>query len=147
MEQLKRGTIREYKLILCFDQDVIANDPELRSGTVRVGEGPGTINRRNGEHFRDMLQTKGCFVYLAPVVLRNHLSFYGTEKAAMSVDTADPITGARAVAGAMIFCDPSNAEIIEQFRQIKRATERWMLAVHTIIFPEDTKQSSKTASR
>jgi len=53
------------------------------------------------------------------------------------VDTVDPNTGARAVAGAMLFSDPPNAEIIEQFRQIERETERRMIAVHTILFPED----------
>src|SRR5262245_39158801 len=31
-EQLRRGTIREYKRILCFDHDVLANDLELKSG-------------------------------------------------------------------------------------------------------------------
>ncbi len=40
MEQLKRGTIREYKRIICFDHDVLANDHELKSGILRVREGP-----------------------------------------------------------------------------------------------------------
>ena len=39
-ELVKRGTIREYKQILCFDHNVLANDHELRSGILRVGEGP-----------------------------------------------------------------------------------------------------------
>ena len=32
IEGLKRGTIREYKRIFCFDHDVLANDHELNSG-------------------------------------------------------------------------------------------------------------------
>jgi hypothetical protein len=34
IEQLKRGAIREYKRIICFDHDVLANDPELKSGVL-----------------------------------------------------------------------------------------------------------------
>jgi hypothetical protein len=37
----------------------------------------------------------------------------------------------------MLFCDPPNGEIIEQFRQIERSTERRMVAVREIRFPED----------
>jgi hypothetical protein len=39
--------------------------------------------------------------------------------------------------GSIFFCDPPNGEIIEQFRQMERATERRMVAVHKIRFPED----------
>src|SRR5579859_7557524 len=31
LERLKRGAIREYKRILCFDNDVLANDHDLKS--------------------------------------------------------------------------------------------------------------------
>ena len=47
-EKLKHGTLREYKRIICFDNDVLANDHELKSGVLRVGEGPGTIDRQMG---------------------------------------------------------------------------------------------------
>ena len=68
MEQLKRGRIREYKRIICFDHEVLANDHELKSGVLRVGEGPGTLNESLAEHLRLMLETKGCSVFVAPVV-------------------------------------------------------------------------------
>src|SRR5579863_9594821 len=45
IERLKSGAIREYKRIVCFDRDVLANDHELSSGILRVGQGPGTIDR------------------------------------------------------------------------------------------------------
>jgi hypothetical protein len=48
LEQVKHGGIREYKRIICFDHDVLANDHELKSGVLRVGEGPGTIDRPMG---------------------------------------------------------------------------------------------------
>ena len=32
-EQLNRGAIREYKRIICFDTDVLANDHELKSAS------------------------------------------------------------------------------------------------------------------
>jgi hypothetical protein len=138
MDQLNRGTIREYKRIVCFDHEVLANDHDLKSGILRVGEGPGTISRRVAEHCRLMLATRGCSVYVAPVVLRSYVvGLYGTDKVSMSIDTVDQETGARAYAGVMFFYDPPNGEIIEQFRQIERATERRMVAVHKIVFPED----------
>ena len=138
MEQLNRGTIREYKRLLCFDPDVLVNDHDLKSGILRVGEGLGTINRVLGEHCRLMLATKGCSVYVAPVVLRSFIvGLYGTDKVSMTVDTMDQDTGARAVTGVLFFSDPPNGEIVEQFRQIERATERRMVAVHKIVFPED----------
>jgi len=138
MEQLNRGTIREYKRLLCFDPDVLVNDHDLKSGILRVGEGLGTISRVLGEHCRLMLATKGCSVYVAPVVLRSFIvGLYGTDKVSMTVDTMDQDTGARAVTGVLFFSDPPNGEIVEQFRQIERATERRMVAVHKIVFPED----------
>ena len=148
MEQLNRGTIREYKRLLCFDPDVLVNDHDLKSGILRVGEGLGTINRVLGEHCRLMLATKGCSVYVAPVVLRSFIvGLYGTDKVSMTVDTMDQDTGARAVTGVLFFSDPPNGEIVEQFRQIERATERRMVAVHKIVFPEDATTTAQTASR
>jgi hypothetical protein len=148
LEQLSRGTIREYKRLVCFDRDVLASAPELKSGVLRVGEGPGTIDRSLGEHCRVMLETKGCSLYVAPVVLRNNtLSLYGEGKANMSVDTVDQETGSSELAGGMFFFDPPNGEIIEQFRQIERATERRMVAVHTIRFPEDEAPTASLATR
>jgi hypothetical protein len=137
MEQLRRGMIREYKRILCFDHDVLANDLELNSGILRVGEGPGTINKILAEHCRWMLETKGCFLCVAPVVLRQLVGLFGTDKAAIGIETVEQDTGARRVTGTMFFYDPPNGEIIEQFRQLERATERRMVAVHKIRFPED----------
>jgi hypothetical protein len=60
LELLKRGTIREYKRIVCFDHDVLANDHELKSGLLRVGEGPGTIGRVMGDHCRRMMERQRC---------------------------------------------------------------------------------------
>src|SRR5216683_1356177 len=138
MEQLNRGTIREYKRLLCFDADVLVNDHDLRSGILHVGEGPGTISRSIGEHCRLMLATMRCSIYVAPVVLRSYaVGLFGTDKVSMSVDTVDQDTGARTYVGVMFFHDPPNGEIVEQFRQIERATERRMVAVHKIVFPED----------
>src|SRR5579859_5123806 len=50
MERVRRGTIREYKRILCFDHDAFGSDHELKLGILRVGEGPGTIHRVMGQH-------------------------------------------------------------------------------------------------
>lgn len=47
----------------------------------------------------------------------------------------------------MFFYDPPNGEIIERLRQIDRATERRMVAVHKIFFPEDTAAAAQIASR
>jgi hypothetical protein len=148
MEQLNRGTIREYKRLVCFDADVLVNDQDLKSGILRVGEGPGTISKAIGEHCRLMLATKGCSVYVAPVVLRSYVvGLFGTDKVSMTVDTVDQDTGIRSVAGVMFFYDPPNGEIVEQFRQIERATERRMVAVHKIRFPEDAAPSAQAATR
>jgi len=146
-ELVKSGTIREYKQILCFDHYVLANDHELRSGILRVGEGPGTIGRVLGNQCRLAMETKGCSVYIAPVVLRAFVEIYGVDKVSLSVETTDPRTGGRAIAGSLFFSDPPNGEIIEQFRQMERETERRMVAVHKIRFPEDIEQSSMTSSR
>jgi hypothetical protein len=147
MEHLQRGTIREYKRLLCYDHDVFVNDQELKSGILRVGEGPGTINRHMAEHCRLMLETKGCSLFVAPVVLRHFVGLFGTDKACMSIETIDQDTGGRRNAGIMFFCDPPNGEIIEQFRQMVRATERRMVAVHKIRFPEDAEPAVDLAAR
>jgi len=146
IDQLRRGTIREYKRILCFDHDVLANDLELKSGILRVGEGPGTINKVLAEHCRWMLETKGCFLYVAPVVWRNFLGLFGTDKAAIGIETFEQDTGVRRVNATMFFYDPPNGEMIEQFRQLERATERRMVAVHKIRFPEDELATSEAVT-
>jgi len=93
MEQLEHGAIREYKRLLCFEPDVLVNHDDLKSGILSVGDGPGTISRTLGEHCRQMLATKGCSVYVAPVVLRSYVvGLYGTDKVGMSVDTVDQDT-------------------------------------------------------
>ena len=147
LEQLKRGTLREYKRIICFDHDVLVNDHKLKSGVLRVGEGPGTIDRLMGEHCRLMMETKGCSVYVAPAVLRSIVALFGVDMVSMTIEAAEQNTGGRRTAGLMFFCDPPNGEIIEQFRQIERATERRMVAVHKIVFPEDTESTAKPATR
>ena len=147
MKDLKRGTIREYKRLLCFEHNVFANDHEMKLGILRVGEGPGTLSRHMGEHCRWMMATKGCSLYVAPVILRHLVALFGTDKVSMTIETADPDTGLRTIAGALTFYDPPNGEIIEQFRQIERATERHMVAVHKIRFPEDAVPKSEPATR
>jgi hypothetical protein len=136
LEGVKLGRLREYKRIFCFDHDVLAKNHELRTGVLRVGEGPGTITKQMGEHCRLMMQTKGCSLYVAPVVLRNIVAFFGTDKVSMTVETTSAETGGRSAAGVIFFCDPPNGEIVEQFRQLERETERRMVSVHTIRFPE-----------
>ena len=136
LERLKLGTLREYKRIICFDHDVLANDHELKSGVLRVGEGPGTIGRAQGDHLRLMMETKGCSVYVAPFVFRSVVALFGVHKAAISFETFEG-AGGRRIAGYMLFSDPPNSEIIEQFRQMERATEKRMVAAREIRFPED----------
>src|SRR4029077_16194071 len=147
LEQLKRGIIREYKRIICFDHDTLANDHDLRSGVLRVGEGPETVDRSTAEHCRRMMETKGCSLYVAPAVLRSIVILYGADKVSMTVEATEANTGGRVTAGLMFFSDPPNGEIIEQFRQMERDTERRMVAVHKIIFPEDATTTAQIASR
>jgi hypothetical protein len=137
LEMLKRDTLREYKRIICFDHEVLENDHELRSGVLRVGEGSGTIDSLMDAHCREMMETKGCSLYLAPVVCRAIVGLYGVNKASISIETSDRGAGSRIIAGNMFFCDPPNGEIIEQLGQMERATERRMVAVREIRFPED----------
>ena len=136
-EQVSRGTIREYKRIVCFDHEVLEGDRELRSGVLRVGEGPGTIDKALGNHCRQILTTKGCSLFVAPALVQSTFVLYGSNKAAMTVETVAHDTRNRTIAGLLFFCDPPNAEIIEQFRQFERETERHMVAVHSVRFPED----------
>lgn len=146
LELLKRGTVREYKRIICFENHVLANDLELKSGILRVGEGPGTIDRLMGEHCRVMMATKNRSLYVAPAVFRGVLLLYGMDKASITLESADQDAGSRRVAGTLIFSDPPNGEIVEQFRQIERATERRMVAVREIRFPEDAARTADTAT-
>jgi hypothetical protein len=137
LEQLRRGAIREYKRIICFDPDVLAKDQELRSGVLRVGEGPGTVDKPMGEHCGLMMTVKGCSVFVAPALVSASFVLYGSEKAAMTVETVtEDNRRSRTIAGILFFCEPPNGEIIEQFRQLERATERRMIAVRDIRFPE-----------
>ncbi len=140
LERLKQGKIRAYKRIICFDSDVLANDHELRSGVLRVGEDPGTIDRMQAEHCRLMMATEGCSLYVAPAVFPSIVVFYGADKVSMTVRASAPLTGGQRTIGSLFFCDPPNGEIIEQFRQLERETERRMVAVHKIVFPEDITQ-------
>jgi hypothetical protein len=126
---------------------VLVNDHELKSGVLRVGEGPGTIDRAMGDHCRVMMETKGCSLYVAPAILRLIVSMYGEGKVSITLETAEQDTGGRRIAGIMFFFDPPNGEIIEQFRQLERATERRMVAVHKIRFPEDAEPTAERASR
>ena len=71
--------------------------------------------------------------------------FWHGHSLSISLETADQQTGIRSIAGVLLFYDPPNGEIIEQFRQIERATERRMVAVHKIVFPEDTAPEAKAA--
>jgi hypothetical protein len=145
LEQQRRGVIRAYKRVICFDATVLAQDSELRSGVVRVGEERGTIDRPLGEHCRLMLQTKGCSLYVAPAVMQASVFFLGADEVAMSVDAAG--TSGRTIAGVLFFSDPPNGEIIERFREIEHTTERRMVAVHKILFPEDAAPTAAVSTR
>jgi hypothetical protein len=147
LERLRSSTLREYKRIISFDSDVLANDHELKSGVLRVGEGPGTIDRKMGDHCRVMMETKGCSLYVAPAILRLIVVLYGVDKVSVTIETFDESKGGRRTAGILFLSDPPNGEIIEQFRQMERETERRMVAVHKIVFPEDTAATAETASR
>jgi hypothetical protein len=146
-EQLKRSVMREYKRIICFDNAVLEQCPELKAGILRVGEGPGTIDRMMGEHCRMMMVTKNCSLYVAPAVYRTIVALFGTDKASLAVESADQDAGGRRIAGSLIFSNPPNSEIIEHLRQVERATERRMVAVHKIIFPEDAAPAAELATR
>jgi hypothetical protein len=69
------------------------------------------------------------------------------DKASITLDIVDQSPGGRRIAGVMFFSDPPNGEIIEQLRQMERATERRMVAVHQIRFPEDTTTAASLATR
>jgi len=146
-ERLKRGMVREYKRLICFDRKILEQDHELRSGILRVGNGPGTVSRDLADHCRFRMETKGCSVYVAPTLLRSIIILYGTDTASMSVEMADQQTGARSPAGVIFFYDPPNGEIIEQLRQIERVAERRMVAVHKIVFPEAGASPAEAAAR
>ncbi len=145
-DRVERGTIREYRRILCFDHDAFATDQELKAGILRVGAESGTVHRAIGEHCRWMLGTRGCFLFVAPVIMRAIVGLYGTDKAGFSFETIDPVDGRRTMAGVMMFSDPPNGEIIEQLRQLERTTERRMVAVHKVVFPEDEASTADRAA-
>jgi hypothetical protein len=147
LELLKRGAIREYKRIICFDREVLENDHPLKLGILRVGEGPGTITGLMGDHCRVMMETKGCSLYVAPVVLRSYVGLYGADKASITLEVVDQSPGGRRIAGVMLFSNPPNGEIIEQLRQIERATEKRMVAVREIHFPKDATPAADRATR
>jgi hypothetical protein len=65
----------------------------------------------------------------------------------MTVETTSAETGGRSAAGVIFFCDPPNGEIVEQFRQLERETERRMVAVHKIVFPEDEVSTAQATAR
>jgi hypothetical protein len=144
---LQRGVIREYKRIICFDNEVLANDPELKSGILRVGKGPGTIDQLNGDHCRAILETKNCSLYVAPAGFRAIIALCGASKVTFTLETVEQGAGGRATLGTLMFSDPPNGEIVEQFRQVERATERRMVAVHKISFPEDAAPTGVRAAR
>ena len=95
-----------------------------------------------GEHCRQIMETKGCSLYVAPAVLRLNVVLYGVDKVSISVETAERNTGGRLAAGLIFFSGPPNGEIVEQFRQMERETERRMVAVHKIRFPEDAEPTA-----
>jgi hypothetical protein len=147
LERLKTGKLSEYKRIICFDKQVLASDHELRSGVLRVGEGSGTIDRGMAEHCRLMMETKGCSLYVAPAVVKAVVIFFGMDRASISVEGAEQDTGGRTTRGSIFFSDPPNGEIIREFWQIERATERRMVAVHKIVFPEDAVSMAEVVGR
>jgi hypothetical protein len=69
------------------------------------------------------------------------------DQPSITLDFVDRRAGARRVADVTLFSDPSNDEIIEQLRQIERATERRMVGVRHIRFPEDEAPAADTAAR
>jgi hypothetical protein len=146
LEQLKRGVIREYKRIICFDSDALAKDQELRSGALRVGEGLGCIDKAMGAHCHQILTMRGCSLFVAPALVQSTIILYGSYKAAMTVETVAHDAGTRTIAGVLFFCEPPNGEIIEQFRQLERETEKHMVAVHKIRFPEDATPKADRAA-
>jgi hypothetical protein len=143
LQRQRSGIIREYKRIICFDHDVLESDADLKAGILRIGEGPGTIDRDMGEHCRVMMETKGCSLYIAPAILRATLALFGSDEAVIVVETS----GKEETAAMIFFYDPPNAEVIEKCREIERATARRMVAVHKIVFPEDEVSTAQVTAR
>jgi len=94
-----------------------------------------------------MMATKGCSLFVAPVVFQSVVILYGVDKVSISLETVDQGAGGRRIAGILFFCGPPNGEIVEQFRQIERATERRMVAVREIRFPEDAASAADRSTR
>jgi len=76
-----------------------------------------------------MMETKGCSLYVAPALLRQIIALYGVDKVSMTIETTERDTGRRVSGGVIFFCDPPNSEIVEQFRQMERESERRMVGV------------------
>jgi hypothetical protein len=88
LDGVRLGRIGDYRRITCFDRDVLIANDDLKSGILRVGEGPGTIERALGEHCREMMKTKRCSLFVAPAVFRGTVAFIGANKVYISVETA-----------------------------------------------------------
>jgi hypothetical protein len=98
-----------------------------------------------GNHCRLMMSTQGCSLFVAPAVIRNSVPLLGSDNVTITVD-ADDARG-RTTLGTLLFWSPPNRDAIERFRQIERATERRMVALHKIRFPEDAAPKAELATR
>ena len=72
---------------------MLARDQELKSGMLRVGEGPGTIDRTMGGHCLTMMATKNCSLYVAPAIFRAIVTLYGTDRISFTIESAEQDAG------------------------------------------------------
>ena len=135
-----KGAI-SYKRILCFDRNVFSADEYLQKGTLRTGEGPGTIPNAAVEHCRTMLLRSGCSLYVAPVVFPGDIALFGTQDAVITFRRFDAESGLVKIAGVFFFSDPPNGGIIEDLKQIVRDTEKELVAVRRIMDAESLKST------
>jgi hypothetical protein len=133
LELVDAGTIREYRRIICFEPDIFARSADLKSGILRVGDGPEMIWGLIAEHCRLMTGRKQCSAYLAPAIVQNDIFLFGTGMAAITLRRFDPGSGVLQQAYGFFFSDPPNSEIIEELRRIVMDTEKRMVAVHSIV--------------
>jgi hypothetical protein len=84
---------------------------------------------------------------VAPAVFRAIVTLIGANRVSISIEGVDEAAGGRRVPGGLYFSDPPNSEIVEQFRQIQRATERRMVAVREIRFPEEAAPTAELVTR
>ena len=133
LELVDTGTIREYRRIICFDHGLFSESSELKSGTLKVGNGPDKVWGFIAEHCRQMVTRKKCSVYVAPAIVQNDVFLYGSDKAGLTLKRFDSERGILQLAYGFFFSDPPNSEIIEELRLIIRDTEKRMVAVHTIV--------------